>query len=71
MERIFGGFHEDWATERNEYSRDSIMRELLHWIGKRSEASFFLYLALTIPHAKNERSRGNGDCAEVPDHGIY
>ncbi len=36
-----------------------------------SEASFFLYLALTILHANNERSRGNGDGAEVPDHGIY
>ena len=47
------------------------MHEPLHWIGERSEASFFLYLALTIPHAHNERSRGNGDGAEVPDHGIY
>ncbi|MDE0103607.1 MAG: arylsulfatase [Bryobacterales bacterium] len=71
VERVYGGFHGGWATERNEYSHDVIMREALQWIGKRGQTPFFLYLALTIPHANNEGTRGTGDGAEVPDHGIY
>ena len=71
VERVYGGFHGGWATERNEYSHDVIMREALQWIGTRGQTPFFLYLALTIPHANNEGTRGTGDGAEVPDHGIY
>ncbi|RME90155.1 MAG: N-acetylgalactosamine-6-sulfatase, partial [Verrucomicrobia bacterium] len=32
---------------------------------------FFLYLALTIPHANNEARNMRGNGAEVPDFGIY
>ncbi len=70
-ERVYGGFHGGWATERNEYSHDVIMREALQWIADNKEGPFFLYLALTIPHANNEGTRGTGDGAEVPDHGRY
>ncbi len=69
--RVYGGFHGGWATERNEYAHDVIMRQALEWIGERGSAPFFLYLALTIPHANNEGTRATGDGAEVPDHGIY
>lgn len=71
VERVYGGFHGGWATERNEYSHDVIMDEALEWIDGHKDESFFLYLALTIPHANNEGTRGTGDGAEVPDYGPY
>ncbi len=61
-----------WAIERIDYSHDLIANEALEWIGKQSaEKPFFLYLALTIPHANNEGSRGTGNGQDVPDYGIY
>lgn len=71
VERTYGGFQGGWATERREYSHDVILREALAWIGAARSEPFFLYLALTIPHANNEGTRGTGDGAEVPDHGAY
>ncbi len=71
LDRVYGGFRGGWATERNEYSHDVILREATQWMEVRREEPFFLYLALTIPHANNEGTRGTGDGAEVPDHGIY
>ena len=69
--RSYGGFLGGWATERQEYSHDAIMREALHWVEARKDEPFFLYLALTIPHANNEGTRATGNGAEVPDYGIY
>jgi len=71
LDRVYGGFRGGWATERNEYSHDLIMQEAIKWIADREETPFFLYIALTIPHANNEGTRGTGDGAEVPDYGIY
>ncbi len=70
-EREYGGFRGGWATERKSYSHDLFMNEALSWIRSHREEPFFLYLPLTIPHANNEATRGVGDGAEVPDHGIY
>ena len=42
------------ATERVDYSHDLFMEEALEWVGSNAEGPFFLYLALTIPHANNE-----------------
>ncbi len=69
--RPYGGFEGGWATERNEYSHDVIMREALAWVEEQKDSPFFLYLALTIPHANNEGTRATGDGAEVPEYGIY
>ncbi len=71
LDRVYGGFRGGWATERNEYSHDLVMEESLQWIEEREESPFFLYIALTIPHANNEGTRGTGDGAEVPEYGIY
>ena len=71
VSRVYGGFRGGWATERNEYSHDVIMRDAMAWIEEQRESPFFLYLALTIPHANNEGTRGTGDGAEVPEYGIY
>ena len=69
--RPYGGFEGGWATERNEYSHDLIMREALAWVDEQKDSPFFLYLALTIPHANNEATRAVGDGAEVPEYGVY
>lgn len=69
--RTYGGFRGGWATERNEYSHDVIMREAMTWLQEQRESPFFLYLSLTIPHANNEGTRGVGDGAEVPEYGAY
>lgn len=60
-----------YATERVEYSHDLFAQEALQWVRKHKGKPFFLYLALTIPHANNEGSRMTGDGAEVPDYGPY
>ncbi len=60
-----------WSSERTEYSHDLIMREALAWVEKQKDSPFFLYLALTIPHANNEATRAVGDGAEVPEYGVY
>ncbi len=66
-----GGFSPGWATKRIEYSHDLFAAEALRWIRERKGGPFFLYLALTVPHANNEGSGGTGNGAEVPDYGPY
>jgi len=56
------------AVEKNEYAHDLIAAEAIDFIRKNKTGPFFLYLAVTIPHANNEA--GNKGM-EVPDHGIY
>jgi uncharacterized sulfatase len=70
-ERSYGGFVGGHATKKVDYSHDLIVEEALDWIAEKSRGPFFLYLALTIPHANNEGSRATGDGQEVPDYGIY
>jgi arylsulfatase A-like enzyme len=56
------------ARERREYANDIIVREALGFIQRHAEKPFFLYLALTIPHANNEaRQKG----MEVPELGPF
>ncbi len=68
-----GGFSGGYATKRVDYSHDLIADEALKFIRQsaQGEKPFFLYLALTIPHANNEGKRGTGNGQEVPDFGIY
>jgi arylsulfatase A-like enzyme len=60
-----------WAKEKHDYTHDLFMEEALAWVKKQQHNPFFLYLALTIPHANNEAKSGTGDGQEVPDYGIY
>ncbi len=48
------------ATERIDYSHDVLMQEALRWVEQNAGSRFFLYLALTIPHANNEAGGRNG-----------
>lgn len=58
----FGGMS-GVATERVDYSHDLMMDEALGWLEGNAAGPFFLYLALTIPHANNEAGGldGGGD----------
>lgn len=69
--RSYGGFQGGAATKRVDYSHDLFADEALGFVREHKEGPFFLYLALTIPHANNEGSRMTGDGAEVPDYGPY
>ena len=56
------------ATKRVDYSHDLFATEALAFVEKHKAGPFFLYLALTIPHANNEAGR---EGMEVPDLGPY
>ncbi|MCC9604698.1 arylsulfatase [Blastopirellula sp. JC732] len=58
------------AKEKVDYSHDLCMDEAMKWIdgAAKKDAPFFLYLALTIPHANNEAGK---EGMEVPDYGDY
>lgn len=60
-----------WAKERVDYSHDLVATEALDWVREHRDGPFFLYWALTIPHANNEGFGGTGNGQEVPDYGIY
>jgi len=64
-------FGQGWATKQVEYSHDLFAAEALRWVSEHKGGPFFVYLAVTIPHANNEGTRGTGNGQEVPDHGIY
>ena len=72
-ERAYGGFVGGYAPQPVQYSHDLILADALQFVEAHRDGPFFLYLALTIPHANNEGTRmspgKNGQ--EVPHYGIY
>lgn len=56
--------------KRTQYSADLIMDEALAFI-KDTDEPFFLYLAVTLPHANNERGRETGNGMEIPSDEPY
>ncbi|QGJ70814.1 N-acetylgalactosamine-6-sulfatase [Planctomycetales bacterium 10988] len=56
------------ASEKKAYSHELVMEEALQFVEAAGKKPFFLYLALTIPHANNE-ARQEG--MEIPDYGQY
>ncbi|MHB8972824.1 MAG: arylsulfatase [Pirellulaceae bacterium] len=65
------GFVGGYATQRVEYSHDLIANEACKFIENNKAVPFFLYLALTIPHANNEATSAKQNGQEVPDFGFY
>jgi len=59
------------APSKSTYSHDLFTNEALKFIEQNKRASFFLYLAYTIPHANNELGKETGDGMEVPDAAPY
>ena len=56
------------ATHRAVYSHDLVVQEALDFVRRNRERPFFLFLALTLPHANNEA--GNQGM-EIPHLGPY
>ncbi len=63
-----GEFGVGVASEKVEYSADLITAEALAWIERVKDQPFFLYYAVTLPHANNEGGKAG---MEVPDLGPY
>ena len=62
-----------WASPETklDYVPDLVMQRSYQWLEENKDKPFFHYLALNMPHANNEATRGTGDGQEVPDYGIY
>jgi arylsulfatase A-like enzyme len=60
-----------YATRRVQYATDLFFDEARRFVEQNKNQPFFLELALTVPHANNERARALGDGQEVPDYGQY
>ena len=60
-----------YATKRVAYANDLFFDEARAFLTRHRAEPFFLYLALTTPHANNEAGRALGDGNEVPDHHAY
>lgn len=56
------------AVRRVEYSHDLFVADALRFVEENRNKPFFLYLALTIPHANNEAGKAG---MEVPELGEY
>jgi uncharacterized sulfatase len=56
------------AAKKVQYSHDLFADEALKFVRDHSDQRFFLYLALTIPHANNE---AGDEGMEVPNYGQY
>ncbi len=56
---------------RTQYSADLIMDEALRFIRDVGDEPFFFYLAVTLPHANNERGRKTGNGMEIPSDEPY
>ncbi|MDX2019798.1 MAG: arylsulfatase [Deltaproteobacteria bacterium] len=67
----YGDFQGGYATQKIDYTHDLFMNEATAWVRGQNKQPFFLYLALTTPHANNEAAKELGDGQEVPDYGIY
>ena len=50
-----------WARRKVDYSHDVIMTKALRWLKQNRRKPFFLYLAVTLPHANNEATRATGE----------
>ena len=60
------------SVDRAQYSHDLFVEESLRFIEQNKDNPFFLYMALTIPHANNRGGDNGMDKGmEVPDLGIY
>jgi arylsulfatase A-like enzyme len=60
-----------YATNRVQHAGDLFAQEALDFVSRHQRQPFFLYLALTVPHANNERFKELKDGQEVPDYGAY
>lgn len=55
------------ATEKKVFANDRFIAESLDFIEQNKEQTFFLYLALVLPHANNEARGMSGNGSESPN----
>ncbi|MEZ5385276.1 MAG: arylsulfatase [Prosthecobacter sp.] len=60
-----------YATDAIHYADDLFADDAIKFVSENKTNPFFLYWAMVIPHANNERARELGDGAHVPDYGPY
>lgn len=60
-----------YATDAVHYADDLFADDAIKFVSENKANPFFLYWAMVIPHANNERARILGDGAHVPDYGPY
>jgi arylsulfatase A-like enzyme len=66
-----------WRNEQKvelvgkKYSADLFAQDALDFIRRESAGPFFLYLAVTLPHANNELNRKRGNGMEIPSDAPY
>jgi arylsulfatase A-like enzyme len=59
------------ASKKAVHSQDLFMKEALDFLDKSKSGPFFLYWAVTLPHANNERGSAEGNGLEVPSDEPY
>ncbi|MEQ8766187.1 MAG: arylsulfatase [Planctomycetota bacterium] len=59
------------ASQKAVHVQELFMQAALDFIDRSQDEPFFLYWALTMPHANNEAGRDHGDGMEVPEYGPY
>ena len=57
--------------KKEQYTHDLFQRQALSFVERHRDRPFFLYLAVTIPHANNELGRETGNGMEVPGDEPY
>ena len=60
-----------YSTNQLVWANDLFFAAARDFIRDNADRPFFLYLAPTVPHANNERSKVLGDGMEVPDYERY
>lgn len=65
------GNKEGVSVKTETFSQDLFMDEALKFVTAHKADPFFLYWAVTIPHANNERGRAEGNGMEVPSDEPY
>lgn len=60
-----------YATNAVVFTDDLFRDEALRFVKENRDKPFFLYWAMVIPHANNERNNDLKDGANVPDYGPY
>jgi arylsulfatase A-like enzyme len=63
-----GEYGQGVATERNEYAPDLIWAAAMQFLDRSRNVPFFMYLAVTLPHANNEAGEAG---MEILDYGQY
>lgn len=66
-----GGDGAGYATRAVVFADDLFAEESLKFVAANKSQPFFLYWAMVIPHANNERTRVLKNGAQVPDFGPY